>query len=781
MANGGGRVPGFANASAAWVGGTAGGGGGAGGGAGRPAGGHIPTASIRNRWVGKQGRIRREGMGKRVNYCARSVVTCDSHLSAGEIMVPWSIVHRLTAPTLVLAHNLPHLLARMRHGEVLFVQRSTGPGRMRSVNHLAVQNLVLSPGDCVLRGGSKYRFGSAGAAVPPSRPEDVPLPVQSVPGGPRATSGWTLCFGDRVRLASTGAVVDPLRCISWPDLHVGDAVLVVPRVGTTLLVNRQPTLVAGRGRRRGYMPPAPPAAAGVHAGHADARRAQPLLLDQLRPGGGAPRRLRRRRPGRRVVPGRRAAPPPEINLHFPQSANVEAELEGLLGVPEQIVTGQSSAPVVRLIQDAVVVAFWLTDPQRATHGPLCLAQGGVFEQLASDMQHFPTFGDLLRRRAEIAREWDAFRTAQPDHPTVRALTAAGLDYNRTGHALLSLCLPSGCTFLGPTDAAAAGPGGRLAAAWHRGRHLPRSSARVEVRRGLYLQGWLNSSVLTGKGGLLLHIYLYHGPRAGLALIDGLQRLTTSASLYRYNQSVGLDDCLLPDDVRLTARQLLGSEVDTALARSRSAESTDAPYRMEERENIVNRLIGARARSEAFLVDRVMRPRRAQRGEGSTDLTDTNSIGVLSMLGTKGSVSNLVPAAPPPLPSTPVSRGVGVGGGGAALPQCTHSLGQQIINDGRVPVSDFGRVFPHDPRFQNNPVSQGLLWRESFIEGLSPLAFFVHAAPGPHPSAALDDGVAVAIAGREALVEGATSTAQDWVGASSRGAHPSGAATPCGWG
>ena len=52
-------------------------------------------------------------------------------------------------------------------------------------------------------------------------------------------------------------------------------------------------------------------------------------------------------------------------------------------------------------------------------------------------------------------------------------------------------------------------------------------------------------------------------------------------------------------------------------------------------------------------------------------------------------------------------------------------------------------------------SQGLLWKESFIEtertpmraarsptGLSPLAFFVHA-----------------VAGREALVEGATSTAQ----------------------
>lgn len=103
-----------------------------------------------------------------------------------------------------------------------------------------------------------------------------------------------------------------------------------------------------------------------------------------------------------------------------------------------------------------------------------------------------------------------------------------------------------------------------------------------------------------------------------------------------------------------------------------------------------------------------------------------------MLGTKGSVSNLV--------------------------QCTHSLGrpsaepqarsrgcyQQIIQDNRLPLGDYGRVFPHDRKNDDSLQtweSQGLLWSESFIEGLSPIAFFIHA-----------------IAGREALVEGATSTA-----------------------
>jgi DNA-directed RNA polymerase beta' subunit len=44
----------------------------------------------------------------------------------------------------------------------------------------------------------------------------------------------------------------------------------------------------------------------------------------------------------------------EINLHLPQGVHVTAELQTILSVSEQIVTGQSGSPVVKLIQDAVV-------------------------------------------------------------------------------------------------------------------------------------------------------------------------------------------------------------------------------------------------------------------------------------------------------------------------------------------------------------------------------------------------------------------------------------------
>lgn len=46
--------------------------------------------------------------------------------------------------------------------------------------------------------------------------------------------------------------------------------------------------------------------------------------------------------GRFLSPGMK---PPRTNLHFPQGASVEMELRALIDVREQIVTGQSSAPV----------------------------------------------------------------------------------------------------------------------------------------------------------------------------------------------------------------------------------------------------------------------------------------------------------------------------------------------------------------------------------------------------------------------------------------------------
>ena len=75
-----------------------------------------------------------------------------------EIMVPRVVLHRITHPVVVHAFNLAKMKQQLRQGEILFVQRAGGnqTQRMRSISHLAIQNLVLSPGDCILRHGSKF-------------------------------------------------------------------------------------------------------------------------------------------------------------------------------------------------------------------------------------------------------------------------------------------------------------------------------------------------------------------------------------------------------------------------------------------------------------------------------------------------------------------------------------------------------------------------------------------------------------------------------------------------
>lgn len=330
---------------------------------------------------------------------------------------------------------------------------------------------------------------------------------------------------------------------------------------------------------------------------------------------------------------------------------METEIAHLLGVPEQIVTGQSSHPVIKLIQDAVVVAFWLTHVQTDTHCPPVLPRH-IIHQLAADMEHFPTFGDLLQRQDQIRTEWDAFQRRQPDHPTVRAMAAAGIDYMDTGYAVFSLCLPATCCYRSPGGNPI--QSNELLALWHRRRALPRSIAEVVVERGLFLQGWLGSSTLTGRGGLLHHVYLQHGPSAGLSFLDALQRLTTCASLYAYCNSVGLDDCVLRPQACDTARRIIERRVDEMqehTLQEKQHPRPKLPYRVEEREQIISKLIGVRSESERFVVGEALRPRvRRRRPDHHTIMTETNQIAILSMLGTKGSVSNLVSTVSlPPAP------------------------------------------------------------------------------------------------------------------------------------
>ncbi|KAJ3006426.1 DNA-directed RNA polymerase II subunit rpb1, partial [Thoreauomyces humboldtii] len=75
-----------------------------------------PLKSIRARLKGKEGRLRGNLMGKRVDFSARTVITGDPHLSIDQVGVPRSIARNLTFPETVTPYNIHKLQEMVRNG-----------------------------------------------------------------------------------------------------------------------------------------------------------------------------------------------------------------------------------------------------------------------------------------------------------------------------------------------------------------------------------------------------------------------------------------------------------------------------------------------------------------------------------------------------------------------------------------------------------------------------------------------------------------------------------------
>jgi DNA-directed RNA polymerase II subunit RPB1 len=65
-----------------------------------------PIKSISERLKGKEGRVRGNLMGKRVDFSARTVITGDPNLALDELGVPWGVALNLTFPEVVTPHNI---------------------------------------------------------------------------------------------------------------------------------------------------------------------------------------------------------------------------------------------------------------------------------------------------------------------------------------------------------------------------------------------------------------------------------------------------------------------------------------------------------------------------------------------------------------------------------------------------------------------------------------------------------------------------------------------------
>ncbi|KAJ6145346.1 hypothetical protein N7470_009241 [Penicillium chermesinum] len=78
--------------------------------------GNRPVKALRSRLKGKEGRLRQNLMGKRVDFSARTVITGDPNLLLHEVGVPYSTARILTYPEVVTPYNIEKLQALVSNG-----------------------------------------------------------------------------------------------------------------------------------------------------------------------------------------------------------------------------------------------------------------------------------------------------------------------------------------------------------------------------------------------------------------------------------------------------------------------------------------------------------------------------------------------------------------------------------------------------------------------------------------------------------------------------------------
>ncbi|GAA6049814.1 hypothetical protein JCM3770_002174 [Rhodotorula araucariae] len=143
--------------------------------------GKLPTPGVKQLLEKKEGLFRKNMMGKRVNYAARSVISPDVNIETNEIGVPPVFARKLTFPEPVTAHNLrqlqravingPHQhpgasFIQMEDGNLISLERMTLEERTAQANQLMAPQSV--PAAQRLAAASRPDVG-----LPPTRTQQI--------------------------------------------------------------------------------------------------------------------------------------------------------------------------------------------------------------------------------------------------------------------------------------------------------------------------------------------------------------------------------------------------------------------------------------------------------------------------------------------------------------------------------------------------------------------------------------------------------------------------------
>jgi DNA-directed RNA polymerase beta' subunit len=260
-----------------------------------------PMKGIKKRISGKEGQMRNNCMGKRVNQSGRTVIGPDPTLRLDEMIVPEKIANILSYPERVNKYNIENLLKLIQNNKVKYI--------IRNGFYINLQYAMFNKGseilfkDIILKSdGKKINVG-------------------------HNINQYKLQKDDK--LIRGGKILENIKMTTEKEfkLEYGDIVERNLKDGDIVLLNRQPTL------------------------HRGSMLAQKILVKPFKT---FRLNLAITKTFNADFDG------DEMNIHVPASIPTETELREIVSTKHNIISPQSSKPNIAIVQDGLLGAYIMT-------------------------------------------------------------------------------------------------------------------------------------------------------------------------------------------------------------------------------------------------------------------------------------------------------------------------------------------------------------------------------------------------------------------------------------
>jgi DNA-directed RNA polymerase beta' subunit len=300
-----------------------------------------PLKGLKERLSGKEGQIRNNLMGKRVEFSGRTVIGPDPNIKFGYMGIPPEVARELTIPETVTVFNKEYLSNIVNNGYANFITKNEGKTRINLKYAMFRKGTQLLHGDIIIRNNQKIYISNSkdslkdGDEVIRNGEKLTSLKINDViiRKSKRLNpfeNNFFLLNGDQID--RQGTIIEYESILIHPFqkkiyLNIGDVVDRHLKNEDIILLNRQPTL---------------------HKGSMLAKRIIILKGKTFRMNLATTKTFNADFDG------------DEMNIHVPQSFESRAELETLCATKHNIISAQESKPNIVIVQDSLVAVFLMT-------------------------------------------------------------------------------------------------------------------------------------------------------------------------------------------------------------------------------------------------------------------------------------------------------------------------------------------------------------------------------------------------------------------------------------